>query len=590
MEETTIQNPELDKLNEQLEQMAAHLEALAHEDDIEPTIRKVSDLKPAFYFVVEKKNQLTLKEFKKAGGEIEEFEAPRHPAEGKFKELLNIYNIHKQKFRDNQKEQLKLNLKKKNEVLEELKNLINEEERIGTAFQKFKDLQEKWRSIGDVPPQKYRSLQKDYTAQVDLFYYNININKELKEHDLKKNKLLREEIIKKLQELLNNESINTIQQLIWEYELDWDNIGPTSQEDYTRLKEEYSELRKSIYKKIEDFHLDRKEHEKANLESKAVLVQKIKELADNSGNSPKSWMDNTDEIQNIREEWKKIGFATKKENNIVWQEFKAAIDEFFEKKKKFFEGLKEEKSERRTKKQELCEQAEKLSKNTDWKKTTDDFIQLQKQWKNIGPISHRDDRKTWERFKAACDVFFIAKKEYYATEDERQEKNLEKKEALVAKIRETKFGEDQALNREILNQYVEEWNNIEHVPFKQKNRMQNEFNKALDEKYDQLKIDKMEREMMKFRDKIERLKAARDGKERLKREYDFLREKIKILEASTIQYENNLGFFTNAKGDNPFIKEAEKKIEKSRKELDILKRKLNFTNRALQPAKKERAE
>lgn len=470
------------------------------------------------------------------------------------------------------------NLKQKKDLLASLRGLIENEENIGKAFRAFNDIRDSWNTTGPVPKKNRHELHHEYSSLTELFYYNINIYKELKEHDLKRNLELKKGVLEQLKELQKQTSLRPLEEGVNLCIDRWNDIGPTSREEWEKLKEEFWSLVKETYNTIRGLHEERREEQLKNLAKKEELVKKVTEIADLELKHIKKWQEKTDEIIAIQQEWKTVGYATRERNEAIWQEFREACDKFFDKKRTFFKSIRAEQDEHAKKKEALIAKAEKLKDSTDWKHTTRELINLQKEWKAIGPAHQRAEQKLWRQFRGTCDHFFNAKKKFFDTLDDRQAENLKAKEAIIAELKAAEMSDDQIKNLELLKSFSTRFNEIDHVPFKDKDRVYKAFSEALDEKYNGLKMERSEREAIQFKSRIEAL-VENDNEHLLEREARGMRDKMSKLKAEIIQLENNLGFFANSKGADALKKEVEKKIERAKSEVESLERKIRMVNK-----------
>lgn len=504
--------------------------------------------------------------------------APADPLHEKMIGLIDLYNEKRDQLLDKILQEEEKNYHRKKELLADLRKLIEEEENIGKAFKEFNHIRDEWNSVGPVAEKKRQSLHHDYSALMELFYYNINIYKQLKEHDLKRNLELKQEVLGQLKELQQQKELRKLEEGVNLCIDRWNDIGPTSREEWEKLKEEFWSLVKETYNTIRELHKDRREEQKKNLEQKEELVAKAEAIAGLELKHLNKWQEKTDEIIALQEQWKAIGFASREKNEAVWKSFRAACDKFFEQKRAFFKSLRQEQDQHAAKKEALISKAEKLKDSTDWKNTTRELINLQKEWKKVGPAHQRVEQKLWRQFRSSCDHFFTRKKEFFATIDDRQAENLKQKEALIKEIEAFELSGEQIADLESLKIFSQRFNEIDHVPFKDKDRIHQAYTAALDEKYKGLKMDRRQREAEQFKVKIAALKDS-DAERVVERETRQLRDRMSKLKAEVIQLENNLGFFANSKGADVLKKDVEQKIDRARQEIDGLEQKLRMVKK-----------
>ncbi len=555
------------------EEIIKRLEELL-ELPVEETMREAAELKSGFYALNHKLLDKQKLEHRELGAKMEDFTPVANPLEEIFKERFSVYRDNKAKYLHVKQEAEKKNLEEKKEVLVGLKELIDNEENIGKSFDRFKDFQDKWRAIGPVPKEKVGDLNDDYKAQIDLFYYNITINKELKEYDLAKNLEIRNAIVKKLEELQSEKKIKDIEFILSAAKEEWEDAGPVTKEAFGELREKYYTAVRVLHQKIQNFYSERKDNMQANLELKQQMVAKVLELLEAEYTSIGKWNKVTDEVLALREEWKKIGLVERKHNNAVWAEFKEAQDKFFDKKKAFFGEARESFKEHKEAKIKLIERAEKLKDSTEWRDTTEKFKRLQNDWKRVGSAGQRDENKLWTKFRAICDGFFNAKKEWFDGMDDRQAGNLKAKEDLLEKIAKTKLKGTKEEGLAEIKAFAAEWAAIDHIPKKDIKRISVDYEKAIDSLYAQLKMDKEAVTKVRFKNKVERMSTEKSGADLLEKEEFYIKKKLREKKEELLKYENNMAFFANAKPDNPLLLSAQKSIDEMQKEVDALNEKL----------------
>ncbi|TNF27929.1 MAG: DUF349 domain-containing protein [Bacteroidetes bacterium] len=551
------------------EEIIARMEQLL-ELPVEETMREANELKSAFYKLNSERLEQQREEHRELGARMEDFIPVPNPMEETFKELFSRHRDMKSKFLHQKQESEKKNLSEKKEILEALKHLIDNEENIGKSFDRFKDFQDRWRSIGPVPSDQVADLNAAYKSEVDRFYYNIGINKELKEYDLAKNLEIRDAIVSKLEELQTAEVIKDIEFILAAAKEEWDDAGPVKPEVWEGLSSRYYEALKALHKKIQDFYSERKSEMEQNLEAKKAMVLRVQELAGENHGSIGKWNKATDEVNQLREAWKTIGVVERKFNNQVWDEFKKAQDAFFGAKKEFLGEAREEFKDHKTAKEKLIEEAMSLKDSTDWKETTERFKKLQNRWKKIGSAGPRDENRLWTKFRSICDEFFAAKKAWFDGMDERQESNLKAKEAVLKNMAEVKLEGSDEDKLAVIKAFGDEFAAIDHVPKKDVSRINEAYEKAMKSLYAQVNLKKDEVEKVRFRNKVERLADSDKGADQLKREEQFLQKKLREKKDELMQYENNMAFFANAKPDNPLLISAKRSIDALQREVDSL--------------------
>lgn len=502
------------------------------------------------------------------GGKAKEFVYEKSTDDKLIGDLFEKHNKLKKEEENKVVNEQNKNLSIRLEIIAKINDLSQVSTNVGAAMKKLQELQTQWKETGAVSPHKYKDVQADYSKAIENIYYNLKIFRELQEHDLKKNFELKQELIEKIKTVKDIENIKEAERLIKVYRNDWEDIGPVPNEKWEALKLEYKGALDETYSKIKAFYNSMEELKENNLAAKKALVEKAKEILAEENKNISKWNEATNKIIDIQNEWKTIGRTSQKDNDAVWAEFRALCDDFFAKKKEFFNVVHEQQGDVKKHKMNLIEKAEALQNSTDWQKTSQDLIRLQDDWKKQHLLNERDEAKLFFRFRKACNTFFDAKKAHHDAISASLEGNVKIKEEIIEKINAFTLGENAAENLASLKQFSIDWNAGGQIPFKERKRLNEAFYNKLDELYEKLNLNKTEKLMMQFRNKIERLVSAENAGELLKREADYLKKQIDEINNNIKTYENNMGFFKNAKSDNPLFKEVNQKI-------DIEKQKIN---------------
>ena len=562
------------------EELVEALEALVLHDDINYIRKHIGLIKVAFRNFIKEQNlsdyekNLSKKEIADPDAEV----IPDFVDElvVRFDKALGIYKQKKAVYDQALEKQKQDNLKVKEAILEELRQLIDSEEELKKTYDVFKELQENWRGIGPVPQSANNTLWNNYHFLVEKFFDKVKINKELRDLDLKKNLEVKAELCEKAEELLLETSINKSFQKLQKLHEAWKETGPVPKDKKDEIWDRFKAASDAINEQRQRYYDDLREEQNKNYSAKIVLCEKAEQLSEKTPKSPKEWQINTDKINELFKVWKTIGFAPKKVNDEVWVRFRTALDTFFKHKKDFFQTYKDEQSENYNQKVNLCLQAEALKDSEDWKRTTDELIALQQEWKNIGPVPRKFSDKIWKRFRAACDEFFNRKAEYFSNIGEKQEENFRKKKDLIEKIKTHEYSKDNTENLNILKEFQREWMEIGHVPIKQKDTIQNEFRKTINEQFDKLNISRKAKSTIGFKNKIENLKKSPHADNIISKERAFLQSKINALQNDIKLWENNIGFFASSKKADVLKSEFESKIEKAKTDIAILEEKLKI--------------
>jgi hypothetical protein len=573
-EEVIHASVEYEKLNK--EELVKHLEEMVKEPDTFIFKNQIGLIKVAFRKIQKEERLHLLEDHIARGGTIENFSTIEDDLDIRFNNAFIIYKENKTRQESNLEVEKQANLAEKMKILDALKNLVESEEELKKTYDAFKDIQERWKIIGQVPQKEKNNLWQNYHFLVEKFFAKVKINKELKDLDLRKNLEIKIELCEKTEELMLEPSIVKSFQLLQNYHESWKETGPVPPDKTEEIWQRFRNATEKINHRRQDYYIKLKEEQENNYNTKISLCEKMEQLNEIGFSSAKEWQDKSDEVNELQKLWKSIGYAPKKVNNEVWERFRTAINSFYLKKKDFFGKVKDEQTENYNQKINLCLQAEALKANTNWKQTTDELIKLQQEWKKIGPVPKKFSEKIWKRFRAACDEFFNNKSSYFSNIDKNEEENLKLKEEIIRKINEHAYGEDNAENLEILKAYQREWFEIGHVPIKAKETVQKAFRDALNKQYDRLKINAVEKVSIKYKSKIEHLKNQPDSKHFLSKEISFMNNKISSLKNDIKLWENNMGFLANSKNADLLKAEFDKKIENSRNEIKVLEEKLKI--------------
>mgnify|MGYP000005854711 CR=1 FL=1 len=535
---------------------------------------EVDAIKAAFYRKMKENADSDFKDFIEAGGVEADYKPETNPYEKDIKDLLNRYRkmrVEQNKQLEQEKEE---NLQKKHSVIEKIKSLINKEESINKTFNEFRDLQQEWREIGLVPQSEMKNLWDLYHFHVENFYDYIKINRELRDLDLKKNLEAKIKLCEKAEELLLDTSTIRAFNNLQKYHEQWRETGPVPHEQKDDIWERFKAATTQINKKHQEYFENRKDEQKKNLETKIALCEKVEQINEKASDSYKEWDKNSKEIIDLQKVWRTIGFAPRKDNNKIYNRFRSACDKFFDAKREFYTKNKEIQQNNLELKVDLCMQAEALKDSTDWKKTTQDFIDIQKKWKEIGPISRKHSESIWKRFRAACDYFFDRKSDHFSGVDSNQIANLKLKEALIEEINTFKSSDDIEENLAKIQEFHRRWSEIGHVPYKKKDTIQVQFREAVNKLYDDLNLDDEKRNMLRFKNKITTFSESSRGQNKMRFEREKYMNKLKQLENDLVLLDNNIGFFAASKNAESLIKDVQTKIEMTKQKIESLKQKI----------------
>lgn len=475
-----------------------------------------------------------------------------------FKEFYNQYKKERAEYNRQMETEREENLAKKEAVIEDLKNLVDKQEDVNATFPAFRDIQARWREIGRVPENKFRDINDTYQFYVEQFYDKVQINREMRDLDFKKNLEAKENFCAAAEKLAESDNVLDAFRELQKLHEQWKEYGPVAKEFREPIWDRFKAATSIINKKYQAYFEAQKEKYAGNLEKKTRLCEKVEEiLTRDEIKTSNEWNSLSKDIEDIQKEWKGIGYASKKENQKIYERFRAACDRFYERKRAFYNEFKESMNENMEKKLALIEQAEVLKTSTEWKKATDQFINLQKQWKEIGAVPRKKSEQLWKRFRAACDEFFAEREKNVKPENDFYG-NLKAKKALIEEI---KSYDGESSDREACQAFVERWQNIGFVPFKEKDKIAEAYKEAMKEKFPEFSSRSSRGTRSNARNNASR--GPRTEKDRLMQKYSKLQQDIDT-------YENNIGFFAASKSSEALIAQMTERIEAAKVELKSL--------------------
>lgn len=546
--------------------------ALLDERPVQLLRYDIEAIKISFYKQHRAFNEQLKKQFVEQGGLAEEFVAPADSDEIKLKELFAEYRKRREAYMANLEHTKEDNLKIKLKIIDDLKELINSSETMNHTFNLFRELQQRWRETGPVPQANVKELWETYNLHVENFYNYIKINKELRDLDLKRNYEAKLQLCEAAEALIMEPSIVIAFRKLQELHEQWRETGPVANEYKEVLWERFKEASSRINKQHQDYFEGVKQEQRRNLDLKTELCVKAEELAGEILTSRKEWNRASDKLIEIQKVWKTIGFAPKHDNTRVYERFRIACDHFFELKRAFYEQFKAEMEHNLQLKIEICEAAESLRESTQWKKTTDELIALQKRWKEVGPVARRHSDAIWKRFRSACDSFFEHKASHFSGVDIEHEQNLKLKEALLDEI---EACEVENGGFDMIKDFQRRWSEIGYVPIKDKNAIQARYKAQIDRLFSALRSGAHDRNMDRFRSKISSIKSG-GGDKKLRFERDRLYNKVKQLESDIALLENNIGFFSKSKNAEAMINDVKEKIRQAKVDMAETIEKINL--------------
>ena len=507
-----------------------------------------------------------------AGGAAEDYQPEPDPTEEQFKATMQRIRQRRAEMQAEQEQQRTENLAKKQAVIDKIKQLATTPEEAGKSYDAFKELQAEWREIGPVPAENVSEIWKNYQLYVEQFYDMLKLNIQFREYDFRKNLEAKTLLCEQAEKLADEKdvvaAINRLQTLHQE----WKEIGPVAKELREEIWNRFKEASTVIRKRHQEFFEARKAKEEENLTKKTELCEKVEAVSTEGLKTFADWDAKTKEIIDLQAIWKTIGFAPQKVNTQIFERFRAACDKFFGEKAAYFKSVKEELNQNLAKKRALVEQAEALKESTDWKQTGDALIELQKQWKSIGAVPRKVSDELWKRFVGACDHFFEAKSQATAGQREEEKENLAKKKDIIERLRALAEEGAEATAQKV-HELQAEWANVGFVPIRDKDKVYKQYREVVDTLYKKLNLSQAERRLSSFRTTLK--VSAEAGANTLARERDRLARAYEIMKGELQTYENNIGFLSaSSKKGSTLVQEIEKKVEKLKDELNLLKEKI----------------
>ena len=574
------EEPTVDYSSYTREQLVDALKELVENESILRIKNRVASIKLAFVPLNKAYQDEQFEAFLADGGNKDEYQSTDDQTAANYRKYINKYRENRKKYQEEQETVKLKNLASKQEILEELKKLIEVDDTLKQTHEDFKG-----KSIGEVPRAEINNLWQTYHFLVEKFFNKVKINRELRMLDLKRNLEQKIELCEKVEELLVDTSINDSFKRLQQYREQWRTIGPVPTDKNEEIWARFYNAAEQVDQRRKKFYDQRKEEMDKNLLAKTALCEKAEELTSKHPEKINAWNEISNELNDMLKVWKTIGPVPKDVNEEIWERFKSTLDKFFEAKKEHFENLKGEQANNYNLKVDLCLQAEAISKRDDWKKATEDLLKLQEEWKKIGTVPRKMSDKIWARFRSACDEFFARKTEYYSGKKGVEAENLAKKREIIEKVKQFEFGEDKEQNLAIIKDFQRQWMEIGHVPVAEKDKLYKEFRDTINAHFERLKVSVREAQETMYRERLKTVSGS-DMSKFVSEEKRDLQDKIQKLKADLILWENNLGFLANSKNATLLKEEFEKKMQSARQQIALLEAKLKILNEEAK-AKKE---
>ena len=582
------------------EEVVRTLEELVQNEDINQIKRQVSLLKLRFIHL--NKEEAEQQRLEKASanaaepaensepekaGEEENADGPKEEPlsesqllDNRFHAAFATYKENKQKYIDRQEQQKADNLAAKQQLLDKLKTLIESEISLKEIYDQFKAIQEEWKAIGPVPQANTTEIWQNYHFYVEKFFDKVRINKELRELDLKKNLESKIALCEKTEALLLEPSIFESFSRLQQYHNDWKEIGPVPEDKKEEIWARFKNASDLINQKRREHYEQMAQEQENNYQAKLALCLRAEEVTNIDFSSMKQMNEAGNTASELLKTWRTIGPAPKQHNDEIWNRFKNTLDNFFERKKESMQKIKDEQLDNYNRKVNLCIEAEAIAQRRDWKKATEELLNLQKEWKSIGFVARKQSDAVWKRFRKACDDFFAAKKDYFSNIEANEQENMAKKEELIRKVAETPLADTREENLNIIKSFQREWTEIGYTPIAEKERLWKAFRAAIDQRFDQLRANESEMRKNNYQQHIQNILDDDNASDALKKERKFLQNKIAQLTEDVNLWSNNLGFFASSKNADLLKAQFEKKIESAKEEIKQLEEKLKLLKEA----------
>jgi len=559
------------KVYQSKKEVLDRIKEIAHGEEV-PQKDEVDYLKTVFYKLHIAEREAKLKEYLEAGGDPETYQVTPDEDEEVFKAEMGVVKERRQQQFREQEAEKEENLKKKLEIIEKIKAMVTSPEEANKAYQEFKALQQEWKEIKNVPAEKANELWRNYQLYVEQFYDLLKLNSEAREYDFKKNLELKTKLCEAAEKLAEEEDVVSAFHQLQKLHQEYRETGPVSKELREEIWQRFKAASTVINKRHQQHFEGLRAREEENLAKKTALCEKVEAIAAEENKGSADWERHTKEIIDVQAEWKTIGFAPQKMNVKIFERFRATCDDFFARKADYFKTLKENFRENADKKRALIEKAKALQDSTDWKATSDKLIALQKEWKTIGMVPKKLGDQLWEEFLGACNKFFEARNAAGAGQRSEEHQNLEKKREVISRLKAVAEEAGEGIQEKV-QELVSEYQSIGHVPFKEKDKVYEEYHAVLDKLYKELNISVAKRRLNSFKQNLkqvaERGEAALDSERaRLMRQYETIKQEVQT-------YENNLGFLSvSSKKGNSLIDEMNRKVQKLKDDMNLVREKI----------------
>ena len=549
--------------------------------DLATVRNRASTIRNQFNTLNKEVERQAFEAFLAEGGNKDDYHPANDALAEAFYAAYDEYRARRQKMQQELEAQKQRNLEAKQQILEELRVLIDkDEETLKQTYDEFNAIQEKWKGIGEVPRENMNDLWQNYHFLIEQFFNKVKINKELRMLDLKRNLEQKIQLCERAEELIVETSVLKAFKALQGLRAQWKEIGPVPAEQNEETWQRFNNAANQIDERRREYYDQRQDELEQNLLAKQALIEKAVEQTREQPQSAKQWNDTTEALDELLKLWKSIGPVPREQNEEVWGKFKGIIDKHYADKKLYFAQLRDEQGENYNKKLDLCLRAEAIAKREDWKNATEELLQLQAEWKNIGSAGYKQGDKVWKRFRRACDEFFAKKGEYYKELRSSESENLAQKNAIIEEMKAYEFGENKEENLDAIKGFQRRWAEIGHVPRKDKEKVMGEYRSLLNGIFEKLKISAREAEETSYRERVRNF--AGDSRRFVNNERQELAEKIEKLRSDLKLWENNLGFLASSKQADLLKEEFEKKMQAARQQIALLQAKVRILDEAEQ--------
>ena len=538
--------------------------------------QEIDALKQNFYKLHKAEQEAARKAFIEGGGKAEEFTPTPDPQEAEFKQVMGSIKEKRNTLTAAQEQEKEENLAKKLAILDKMKEFTETPEDTGKRYNEFKQLQQEWNEIKQVPAAKVNELWKSYQLYTEKFYDMLKLNNEFREYDFKKNLEAKLHLCEAAEKLATEPDVVSAFHQLQKLHQEFRSIGPVAKELRENIWARFKAASTTVNRRHQQHFEELKEKEQNNLDQKTVICEIVESMEYDTFKTFADWEDKTQEILALQAKWKTIGYAPQKMNVKIFERFRAACDEFFRRKAAFFKSIKESMAENLEKKKALCEKAESLKDSTDWKETAEILTKLQKEWKTIGPVAKKHSDAVWKRFIGACDYFFEQKNKATSSQRSIESENQAKKEAVISQLKALdEAGTTDEATADKTRALMKEWNSIGFVPFKEKDRLYKEYHAVVDRLFDKLHLSATEKKLSNFKSGLNKEGNLYRDREKLVRTYEGLKNDIQT-------YENNLGFLnSSSKKGNSLVSEINRKIERLKADMELVQKKIAAIDEAL---------